>query len=293
MRVIREQIISGLVSQNEDEVIAFAPIPPGGKVLSVTGELHMIAPENFPIRQFTGYGVSGYVEPVVDPDGNITLDVLWDNMVTKPSAVTTTAGIQQVDWDFDTGDTGPDVEVGQMDLNRAMGLASPGKVLMTPHLEMLSWAKSRQGGWHAETGETDQFNISDYKTFRINQTIAAPESMPAYAMIGVSIPLFDIEQVSHSILGGSGAAKQWAILGNLRNAMGDFWRMQTGLAEAGAESPYLDVSLAIEDLVAPPITMPTTATIVSVTPWTYMCKATWVLDYPDSFIPGTLAAHAG
>lgn len=290
MIVVRKQLIAGVVSTNTDEVFAFAPLPPGGKVISVSGELHVIGPENHPTRQFTGYGVSGYVEPLVDPDGAIAIDTLWDNMVTKPSTITQAAATSQVDWDFDSTTTGPDVEAGKMDLNRVMGLAAPGKVLMPPLLEMLSWAKSRQGGWHAEAAETDQFQLSDYKTFNIRSGLMAPKSMPAYGMLAISVPVFGVEEVSATV---ENAAHKWATYGNLRNAMGDFWRLQTGIVEGTAESPYAEISQTIEELVAPPIVMSSTAEIITTAVFTYMCNATWVLDFPDSFIPKTLAAHAG
>lgn len=291
MLVQRKTMMSGLLTSNVDSVCAWAPLPPGAKVLGVQGEVHILGPEDFPTRQFTGWGMSGYVEPLVDPDGSITLDTFWDNMVTKPTVPTVLAATNTVDLDFDSTDTGPDVEVGEIDITRMTTDLAPGKVLMEPHLEMLSFAKNRQGGWHAETGETDQWQPTDFKTFRVRRTLLGDEKMPAYAMLGLSAPVFDREEVSHTVVIGS---REWAQLGNLRNIMQDFWKINVGMAETGAESPYAEASSTIEDLVAPEIVMPSTATVVTIPSpgFTWLCWATWDLDYPDSSVPGLLAAHA-
>lgn len=287
MLVVRDTVVSGTVTIGSDKVAAWAPIPPGGKLLSVTGELHVVADEETPVAQFRGYGISAELVPLTDPDGSITLDVLWDQNVSKTSAAVVAAGSSEIDFDWDTSDSGPDVEPGEMDMNAVTGLLSPGKTMMDPHMEWMSFAKGPGRGFLRVDAASDHYVPTSYKTFRMARTLAA-DKIPHYAMIALSAPNFDNEEVAHSTIN---TAQGWGILSNLDNIMDDFWRINAGMIEAGAESPYAEISAQVEDLVAPEIVMPATATITQMTSMTFLMTCRWLLDLPDESFPGVLKAN--
>jgi len=286
MLIVRKQIVAVIVSAGTDKVMAWAPIPEGGKLVSVQGALHLLGTEETPLDQIKGYGVSAELVPVVDPDavalGGATLDTLWDYEVTKPGdvAVSTTAGL---DWDWDNSDTGPDVEPGEMDINTMLNALSPTKEIMAPHLEIVSYAKTRPGTYHEETSGTDQWVPVDYKTFRSQRKLVA-EGMPHYAMIALSSPTFDEELTGPDLID---TVTEWTLLGNLRSILQDFWKIQAGAAASGAVEPYATAATLIERLVAPPIIQPSTALLTPGT-WSALCETTWLLDFPEQQALGML-----
>ena len=182
--------------------------------------------------------------------------------------------------DWDTGDSGPEIEPGEMDMNDLLGLAIREKELIPPRMEWLSWAKSRQGGWIA--GTPDVYQPSDYKTYRSTRTIVA--DVPSMALLGVSSPSFT-DVVTQIV--SPGTVAEWAVLGNLRLAMEQMLLGQIGLTEAGAESPHADIGQFIAELAAPDMLDESTSLFVAMT-YDVMCTATWLLDMPGSSIPGTI-----
>ena len=92
------------------------------------------------------------------------------------------------------------------------------------------------------------------------------------------------------MLGGADSSRDWAMLSNLRNVMEDFWRINTGMVESGAESPYAIASSRIEDLAVPKLVQPTTDILTEDT-YTVLCRALWVLDFPDSMVKGVIDAR--
>lgn len=232
------------------------------------------------------YGFSGRVEPVIDPDGTLNMDTFWDNMVSKPGPNVVAAATTELDYDFDSTDTDPDVEIGEMDINAVSGMPDQGSDIFKGQIEHLTFAKQGKG-WTA--GTPDTWLPTDFKTFRSTKTIAAGK-LPAYAMLAFSSPGVDNEEVAHTMLGGTTAARDWGLLGNLRNVMQDFWRINAGMVEAGAESPYAEASEAIENLAAPDIVQPTTA-IIEEAEYTVICQAQWVLDFPDAMVKGIIDAR--
>lgn len=267
-------------------MVAWAPLPPGGSLRSVTGEIHVIGSEAKTIITTGAWGFSGRVEPVVDPDGSLAMDTFWDNMVSKPGDTTTAQDTNTLDYDFDTTDGGADVEIGQVDVQEVSGFPDQGSDIFRGNINLLSFAQAGKG-WAA--GSPDTYVPTDIKTFRSTKTIGAGK-LPAYAMLAFSSPGIDDEEVSHTMLGGADSSRDWAMLSNLRNVMEDFWRINTGMVESGAESPYAIASSRIEDLSAPKLVQPTTDILTEDT-YTVLCRALWVLDFPDSMVKGVIDAR--
>lgn len=282
MLVIRNTTTVDTVPAGQDKVAAWAPIPQGGKLISVAGEVHVIGTEGRPVNKFAAYGWSGELVPIMDPDTSIGLNTLWDNMVVKPVEPTTSAGNSTVDWDFETANQEPDVEPGEVDIVDLTGLVDPTKSIMDPQIEWLSAAKGTPIAVFGATPDT--YTPRSYKTFRSSRGLVA--DMPSYALLAFSSPLLGDTQSSVST---PSTIKKWAILENLRNVMEDFWRINTGMIEAGAEDPYSLISTNVANLVAPDMVDP--SDLMDPQTYTFMCRATWVLEFPGSSIPNTLEGN--
>lgn len=269
----------------EDHVVAWCPMPDGAKLLGVQGELHIIGAEAAPSNQLSAYGFSGELVPIVDPDSGIDINTLWDNMVTKPVAPTTTAATVTVDFDWDTADAAPDTEPGEVDMNDLLGLLDPTKQIFAPHIEWMSFAKGNPIATTA--GSPDTYTPRDFKRYRSSRRLIADGA--SYALLAVSSPDLDNDDTTETTLT---SPNSWGIMENIRNVMNDMWRMQTGMIEAGAESPYDLVSTIVGDWVAPNMIDPV-STLLDPMQHTAFCIADWVLEVPDSGIPRTLDANNG
>lgn len=282
MRVIRKTTAALSIAVGADEVLGWAPLPTGASLVSVTGELHIVGFENRAIAQFAAFGMSGYVIPVVDPTNAITIKETWDTMVIKSQDPTLTAASNTLDYEWDVADTTPTVTPGEMRAETMMGLGDEKqKEFFPPRIEWLSFAKGPQAGFVA--GTPDAWSPTALRRFRSRRRLTATE--PSYAMIAVTNPLLaDVVSVENTL----DTPAKWAMLANLRNILGDFWRMQTGLTEAGAESPYADVTTAIRELTAPDMLDETSTLFDDTNPITALMDCTWELEMPDNTIPRTL-----
>lgn len=285
--VVRKTVVAGNAGANSDRVMAFSPVPPGGKVISITGELHVIGTQDTSTLTFSAYGVSGNLIPVIDPDGAIDLNTMWDNMVIKPALVTQAAATVTYDWDWDSTNGEADVAIAEMDLHALSGMANPNKELMKPHVEWLSWPKGPQAGWTA--GSPDTFFPTDFKRFKIRPNVVA-EKIPHYAMLAFSSPfMIGNEAVTSTVME---LASDWALLANVKNVMQDFWRINAGMVEATAENPYAQAAESIQDLVAPAIIQPA-ADVIFARTYNFLCASTFLLEFEADMVPKTLKADAG
>lgn len=279
MLVVRKTTFAQVIAAGTDEVIASCPLVGGAKVKTVTGELHVLGPESTEADNFFAYGISGELVPIMDPDATIDLNALWDQMVVKPNNPSTTAGGQAIDWDFDSADADPDVEVGLADINDLAGQLDPNTSIIPPTIEWLSAAKGTPFGVIA--GTPDSYTPRSFKTFRGRPVMA---DGPSHALIAFSAPSLDETQTAIEAL--TGTPTKWSILENLRNVMQDFWRINVGMIEAGAESPYADISTAVANLVAPDSSAD--AGMLVPLAWRVLCLCTWVIDFPGSEVPTVL-----
>lgn len=282
-RVVRRTIASRDVGVGSDEPIAWAPMSQGMSLVSVTGSLHVLGPEAIPINLFAAYGFSGYVMPVIEPEGSSAAKTTWDTMVTKAVDLVATAATEEIDYDWDTADSGPNIEPGELDPSGIFGIGEEvTKTILEPQLEFVSWANSRQGGWVA--GAPDVYNPSDFKRFRSRRRITADE--PSLAMLAVSAPSMTDVQESMNGFDISGA-QPWGMLENLDEVMRFALISALGLTEAGAETPYADMAAFIQNLVAPDMSDESSTHYVA-NIWRVMCECLWVFELEGSDIPMTL-----
>lgn len=270
------------IATNTDVVLGAMPIPIGGTLLSVQGELHVIsANEDQLVVGYYGYGFSGEMVPIVAADITDSYQDIWDEVVIKASDLTVSAATRTLDFDWDTLDTGPAIEPGEVDIDSLLGMNQGQKTFIEPRMEWVSWAKSRQGGFIA--GTPDDWQPSDFKTFRSKRRLTA--DAPSAAILAFSNPLFDDVRAA-AANGSPDDEGEWYLLQNMEDTMREVGKFQAGLSEVGAESPGANASGVLEEIIAQPLL--TDSGLFLDIAWTAMCSATWVIDYPGDSIPKTI-----
>lgn len=283
MKVIARTVGARTIGSNADRVLAAMPIPKGGTLESVQGELHVLASiEDQPVLRFYGYGFSGEMVPIVAADEAQAYQDIWEEVVVKASDLTQSSATNTLDFDWDTADTGPAIEPGEVDIDALLGMGQGQKTIIPPRMEWVSWAKNRQGGFTA--GTPDDWQPSDYKTFRSKRRLKAEG--PSAALLALSSPVFDDIRTSGAHLSPNGEAR-WYMLQNMADTMRELGKFQAGLSEIGADRPGEDASAIVEELIASPMLDESTTLYENIS-WNALCVATWVIDYPGSSIPNTL-----
>lgn len=274
MRVLRKTVAALSVAVGADEVFGWCPMPTGAKLMSVSGALHIIGPENRAIASFLAYGFSGFVIPVVDPTAALSLKNTWDTMVVKQGVVETGAGAGGVDYEWDVVDTNEVVQPGRGTYEGITGIGQEkSKTIFNPRVEWMSFAK-RAVGFVA--GTPDAWAPVDYKRFRSQMKITADE--PSYAMLAISNPA--LSEVNTAPV-TDGTTELWGMGTHLKEILQDFWRIQVGLIEAGAESPYVDAANYIQELTQPDMLDESSTLYDDAAAFTALMECTWEMDFPD------------
>lgn len=273
MRVIRKTIGALSVAVGADEVLAWCPMPTGASLESITGSIHIVGSENRAIATFGAYGVSAYVIPVVDPTSALALKTTWDTMVRKQITAAVNVSSGTIDYEWDIPDTNELIQPGRMDVGQVANMGDEKqKEIIPPRLEMMSFAK-RPIGFVA--GTPDAWQPIDYNRFRSRRRATAEE--PSYAMLAISNPAMTEVQTSPTT---DGTVARWGLGMHLKQLLDDFWRLQVGLVESGAETPYSESVTYIQDLVSPDM-LDEASTLYYADAITAMVEATWVMRFPD------------
>jgi len=285
MKLICRSIGSLNVAPGSDRVLVAMPLPKGGAVESVTGEIHIIGGEGSSVNKFMAWGFSGHVVEILDPEESVEYNAIWDDIVSKAVDMTTLAGSSTVDINWDTLDGGPEIEPGEVDVNALLGMTHKDKELIPPRLEWISYAKSRQGGYVSETSATDTWTPSDYKTFRSRRKIRAAQ--PSAAMLAISSPSLTDTEVASSFKPPN-TAGQWYMLQNIRDTIKEMGKAQAGLMEANDDLPFELATVMLQHHMLAPDMLDETTTQYLARTWTSQINCTWVIDLPGDSIPRTL-----
>ena len=96
-----------MVVAGTDKVISVMPLPPGGELRNVWGEVHLIGTTNKDRDLATVYSLGGYIIPTLASSGPIATDTVFDEMVPKDVDVDVTAGTQDADLEREAADAAP------------------------------------------------------------------------------------------------------------------------------------------------------------------------------------------
>lgn len=280
MRLIGRRLSQRSVVAGNDEVVAGYPIPSNGSLNSIHLGQHIISSEGQDYRGMGIYGCSGFVLPVLDPDGGATFQAIWDAQV--PKDVDIAAGA----FDLDTGaaDTTPEFEIGTPDVSAIVDMAAGAPREIFRRRKYMTVASQKAIYTPVDAG-TDLVIFTDHYVTTINQGVRAVE--PSVVLIGFSSPdTARTDQVEKTIPNEA----EWALLQYLEVALENMLMSLIGLTEAGAESPYEESLAFIAELVEDTV-FEETANLFITNTYTVYTRATFDITVPGRISVKTVSSE--
>ena len=227
-----------------DRVFAEVAIPAGGTLEAVNGEMQMVSQAAVPFNQAVLAPVRGYLLPVPDLDNAKTVDDLWDAVVPKDKDVSIVAASEQLDFEVISGDSATFSEPGETNINALVEIGTQERVIFGRE-KLITMASSPVGFIDSAT---DTYYAAD--GFRVRSRKQYSVARPTYCMFGIACPAFDDTTTAvRDILNDS----EWFFVTYLRYVVMQAWPQLAGLTEAGAESPFADLAVFLEDLTEPTV----------------------------------------
>lgn len=223
------------VVKNTDQVIASAPIPPGGRLISAQGQFHILTDSILALNNVVSYGIGGYVVPVLDPDTPVTVDTLWDTLIEKDDTAA-------ADLDLDTADadTDPEYEVGSPNIQRILQINATETAQVFKRRRWLTLASHPQ---NVHFDNTLKFIPGEVVPVSVNKQVAV--NAPSMLLFGFSSPNLDVTTTG---LESTPTEQQWGFMSYMKSTVMDMVKDALVAFEAGAETPYAEAAALISKL---------------------------------------------
>lgn len=176
---------------DQDETIAFVPLPTGSKLNNTWLDVSVIADVAHSFKASAFYGITGYVLQIEDPDTATTLNTIWDQQVTKE--VSSQAGVTDLDLagspttaSASVAVSEPESQPGYIDLEELLGTDNRGNLQVFKRRKMITFAKNPTG-WDPGSGGT--YIPMDHFTTHLRSGPRV-EAM-SYLIFGFSAPAMD------------------------------------------------------------------------------------------------------
>lgn len=270
-----------IVASNADEVIAVMPIPAGGMLTNVWGDVHMVGTINLNRDFATLYSCGGFIMPALNEDFSTSVDTFFDQHVPKDGDVATTAGNVSVDIS-PAASSGPYEEPGEASQNRLWNVFETSqriydrqKILTIASRGLMEpVASSEDDLWMPN----DHFKVRIRDRYRVNQT--------SYAMFAIASPAIDDEETANE---ATMDANELAMFENIETMITLALPWILGLSEAGAETPFLVLAQFIEELIEPTVESET-AGAFNVATYNVFARFTFEVQFgPSGINKGPLA----
>lgn len=227
-----------------DVVLAACPVPSESRMNNIWGEGHIVGTSSIDVDQGTMYGVDGFQVPIPDPASNTNLDTLWDEMVTKDTDI---GSLTVLDLDTTGGsDASPVFEPGEPNPAAIMDM---GVVDDEKHWykrrKLLTFANTPVG---FESGTPDTYRVRDVYKIRSKKNLLA-DTME-FSLLGFSVPALDD---TVAVMETTGLIEEWMQRKYLEVILEQAWMDMAGLVESGAETPWEDAAILVEDFLEPTV----------------------------------------
>lgn len=271
------------VAAGTDAVMAAVPIPQGGSINQIHLDMRMMTPAAgaLSILKVVMYGIDIYVVPQPDPDTVLDYNSAWDRFVPKDSNI---GG--DLTLDTTATDGSPTHEPGQIAVEQLFDMIGLAPKRLFKRRRMISFADI--GPVVGGGAILDTYNPAEAFQTVINQ--GARVNQPSYCMIGFSSP--DLIETTTTIWTPPDGEHEWAILQYMEKFMEDAFIKALELIEAGAESPYEEVEIFIEELLEHPM-IESVADSYHPTAWTVFCNATFNISVPGRLPTGRTLTSDG
>lgn len=235
MRLIANRTNQFSVLEDTDRVIGGISLPSGTTLNGINGHVELFGQTDLTSQQIVGYGVEGYIIPVIDPDTAATFQTLFDNFVPKDTDT------QVMDLDTAGTNTTPFWEPGEADWTDIFELGvKPIRIFrrlryMTP-ASAPSWntidtATPFGKEWRAR----DSFDITIKKRYRNRN--------PAIVCFALASPLMDDTQnTDESTL----LEDEWGQVKYMGETLQRAQLHLLGLTESGAETPFEEATALLQ-----------------------------------------------
>lgn len=268
-QIISRQLIASTVAANNDQVMAFLPMPPGSKLNNVWLDVSVITDSSMAIQSAALYGFSGFVVDVDDPDTRHTYDSLWDRMITKDVA----EGFDILSIDTATASNAPEFEPGKIDLFQVFGDNLVGNMQIYQKREFLTFAKK------PITYDTSNDSFVPSDAFKVHVTRGPRVSRPSVAMFAFSAPAVDqtqsfTEDASSGGLDLTPTEQEWIFTMYCDVFLYDMWKHLIGITPGASVDPFNDVSAWFAKLMEDKMWENSTGLIIPKNYYVH-CKATW------------------
>ncbi len=266
------------IAIGSDQVIGAVPIPAGGSLLQCQGSIHWQTTARLDIEEVIRYGIVGYLIPVPDFNTALTYKALWDRMVPKDDTATDT-----IDMDEAAGDTAPEDEPGDPDIEKILGLTGSRLPRVFRHRKWVSFA-THQMGFEADT--TWFYRPSGVVPVNINSRVFAEE--PSMLMLAFTAPTLDI---TTSTLRSTPSQQDWARMADIEDTLDDMRKNALALTEAGATTPYVEAQVMMVDLLEQAVMEEAAAADdLLATAYNVMASLNFKVDMPERGAQGEITA---
>ncbi len=220
-----------------DTVINGVAIPGGSTLKHIWMDISLIAQAAIALDEAVMYGLTAYILPVLDPDDPGSAANIWDTQVPKDEALDTTADVIDLD-STTTADPTPEIEPGDPSLEELFNVGSRPKRIFEK-VEIITFGKQSAG---FSAGTPDTFVPRD--AFKAEVKTPYQVDMPSMLLFGLSAPATTQDDTGIFI---PNTNEEWLQLKYLADTAKDAWKHAVGLIEPGAETPYVEAGILMND----------------------------------------------
>lgn len=264
-QIISRQLIAAAVDANNDQVVAFLPMPTGTRLNNVWLDVSVQGQASMAISSAALYGLSGFVVDIDDPDTLHSYDYMWDAMITKDVA----EGHDILQIDTSTAANDPEFEPGKIDLFQIFGDNLVGNMQIYQKREFLTFPKRPI----TYDPSNDTFIPTD--AFKVHVARGPRVQRPSVALFGFSAPAVDQTQsFTPDNIGQTPREKEWLFTMYAEVFLYDMWKHLIGVTPSSSTDPYDDVSAWFAKLMEDKMWESATSLIIPSNYYVH-CKATW------------------
>lgn len=221
------------MAQNNDQVVAFLPVPPGGRMNNVWLDVSVLTTASFVISSSCLYGFSGFQVELEDPDSSHSYDYIWDHMIHKDVA----EGHNILSIDTGTSVNDPEFEPGRLDLFSLFGDNLQGNMQIYQRRQLLTFAKRPV----AYDASNDTYFPMD--AFKVHVSRGPTATKPSVVMFALSSPAMDQTQADTAdTVGATPTEQEWIITMYAEVFLYDMWKHLIGITPSSTTDPYDTVS---------------------------------------------------
>lgn len=260
------------MATNTDRVFAALALPRGGIFHGMSFDVHVFGLEQIMLNAVM-YGISGYAVPILDPDGAISYDNIWDRQVPKNRLESEAV----LDLDTLTAETTPEYEPGMVNWAGVFNMDTTKRLYRRRRLLTAATAGRGPG----TTGFATHWIPQD--RFRISVAGGGRVKVPTAIMFAFSAPVLNTTTTTSLT---PPTEKEWVMLQYLEDTAIDALKFLIGLTTGGTQEPYEEAAVFLDKTLAPSFFEETSSQFASPALWEVLAHGSFT-----SSVPGTMTAR--